>query len=262
MSEQSVIISRAEDNPAIAIVKINRPKHYNSLTVEVLEGLIDAAETIAADESVRAAILTGEGGFFSSGADFSLFSGALSEKNTTKSRIIGVKGAKMCDAWEAMPQPTFVAVEGGVVGGALAVAMACDFRVMSRDAYAYVPEVKMGVTFGWGSLPRLTNLVGAAKAKYMSIFCEKHSADECKEWGLVDFVTDNETTLQKAMTLAQKVVKFPTLPVQLIKRGVNVSANAIAKASGYADLEDLLLCMKDEEASIYRMETIKKLQEK
>ena len=120
----------------------------------------------------------------------------------------------------------------------------------------------MGVTFGWGSLPRLTNLVGAAKAKYMSIFCEKHSADECKEWGLVDFVTDNETTLQKAMTLAQKVVKFPTLPVQLIKRGVNVSANAIAKASGYADLEDLLLCMKDEEASIYRIETIKKLQEK
>jgi hypothetical protein len=62
--------------------------------------------------------------------------------------------------------------------------------------------------------------------------------------------------------MAIKIAEFPTLPVQLIKRGVNVSANAIAKASGYADMEDLLLCMKDEEASIYRMETIKKLQGK
>jgi len=262
MSDQSVIISKSEENPAIAIVKINRPKQYNSLTVDVLDGLIDAAEKIAIDESIRAVILTGEGGFFSSGADFSLFAGAMNEKSTTKSRIVGAKGAKMCDAWEALPQPTFVAVEGGVVGGALAVAMACDFRIMSKEAYAYVSEVKMGVTFGWGSLPRLTNLVGAAKAKYISIFCEKHNADECKDWGLVDFVSDDGNALKEALTLATNAAAFPALPVQLIKRGVNISVNAIAKASFYADMEDLLLCMKDEEATIYRTQTIKKLQGK
>ncbi|MDG1996388.1 MAG: enoyl-CoA hydratase/isomerase family protein [Emcibacteraceae bacterium] len=245
---------------SVAVVSINRPKQFNSLTVETLEGLTSAAENIACNSDIRAVVLAGEGAFFSSGADFSLFASAMTEKNTAKSRMTGSKGNKMCDAWEALPQPTIVAIEGGVVGGALALAMACDWRVMGQSAYAYVPEVKMGVNFGWGSLPRLTGLIGAPKAKLMSIMCDKHVSGECLDWGLCDFVVDDGLVLDKAMELAVKAAAFPALPVQLIKRGVNISANAIAKASGYADLEDLLLCMNDEEASIYRMETIKKLQ--
>ena len=262
MKDQSVTVTIPEKNSNVAIVKINRPKQFNSITVDVLDGMISAAEEISADNNIRAVILTGEGSFFSSGADFSLFADAMAQKNTNSSRIVGSKGGKMCDAWEALPQPTICAIEGGIVGGGLALGMACDWRVMGKSAYAYVPEVKMGVNFGWGSLPRLTNLVGAPKAKYMSILCEKHGADECIEWGLVDFAVEDGDALNHAMELAAKIAEFPALPVQLIKRGVNVSANAIARASGYADLEDLLLCMKDEEASIYRMETIKKLQGK
>ena len=68
--------------------------------------------------------------------------------------------------------------------------------------------------------------------------------------------------MKEALTLATNAAAFPALPDQLIKRGVNISVNAIAKASGYADMEDLLLCMKDEEATIYRTQTIKKLQGK
>lgn len=262
MSEQAVKISQLDDHPGIIVVSINRPKQFNSITVDVLDGLTATADAIASDPDVRAVILTGEDTFFSSGADFSLFASAMKEKNTTKSRVIGAKGAKMCDAWEALPQPTICAIEGGIVGGGLALGMACDWRVMGKSSYAYVPEVKMGVNFGWGSLPRLTNLVGAPKAKYMSILCEKHGADECLDWGLADFVVDDGKALDKALEMAIKIAEFPSLPVQLIKRGVNTSANAISKASGYADMEDLLLCIKDEEAGIYRMETIKKLKGK
>ncbi|MCC3860353.1 enoyl-CoA hydratase/isomerase family protein [Pseudemcibacter aquimaris] len=262
MSEQAVKIAISDDNPGIAIVSFNRPDQFNSITIDVLDGMIQAAEQIAADQNIRAVILTGEGQFFSSGADFSLFAGAMAEKDTTKSRFLGGKGAKMCDVWEALPQPTICAIEGGVVGGGLALAMACDWRIMGASSYAYVPEVKMGVNFGWGSLPRLTGLVGAPKAKYMSILCEKHGVDECLEWGLADFKSDDGGALSKAMELAGKIAEFPALPVQLIKRGVNIRAGAIAKVSGYADTEDLLLCMKDEEAGLYRMETIKKLQGK
>ena len=228
----------------------------------MLDGLIRAAEIIAADSHIRAVILTGEGNFFSSGADFSLFALSEAEKDTSQARIIGRKGNDACNAWERLPQPTIAAIEGGVVGGALAIAMACDWRVMGRDAYAYVPEVKVGVNFGWGSLPRLTSLVGPSKAKLMSVLCHKHHADECEKWGLVDYVTDNGVAMQKAVDIASEVCALPRLPVQLIKRGVNVSANALAAASGYADLEDLLLCMKDEEATEYRRETIRKIQSK
>jgi enoyl-CoA hydratase/carnithine racemase len=262
LSEQAIKISQLDDHPSIVIVSINRPKQFNSITIVVMDELIAMADAIAVDPDVRAVILTGEDTFFSSGADFSILASTMKEKNTTKSSAIGAKGARMCEAWENLPQPTIVAIEGGIVGGGLALGMACDWRIMGKSSYAYVPEVKMGVNFGWGSLPRLTNLVGAPKAKYMSIMCEKHGAEECLNWGLADFVVDDGKALDQALEMAIKIAEFPTLPVQLIKRGVNVSANAIAKASGYADMEDLLLCMKDEEASIYRMETIKKLQGK
>lgn len=262
MVNQAVKMKTIEDNPHIAIVSINRPESYNSITVDVLEGLIIAADKIAEDTSIRAVILTGKGGYFSSGADFSIFASAMGERDTNQARIVGSKGSRACKAWEDLPQPTIVAIEGGVVGGGLAVAMACDWRVMGENAYAYVPEVKVGVNFGWGSLPRLTSLVGAPKAKLMSILCHKHKAAECADWGLVDYVTGDGGTMEKALELAAEISELPRLPVQLIKRGVNVSANALAAASGYGDLEDLLLCMKDEEATKYRMETIHKIQNK
>tara|TARA_R110002096_G_scaffold309403_4_gene504101 strand:- start:148889 stop:149683 length:795 start_codon:yes stop_codon:yes gene_type:complete len=262
MVNQAVKMKTMEDNPHIAIVSINRPENYNSITVEVLEELIAAAEKIAEDTSIRAVVLTGEGGYFSSGADFSLFASAMGERDTNQARIIGRKGSRACQAWEDLPQPTIAAIEGGVVGGGLAVAMACDWRVMADNSYAYVPEVKVGVNFGWGSLPRLTNLVGGPKAKLMSILCHKHKADECADWGLADYVTDDCGAVDKALELAAEICELPRLPVQLIKRGVNVSANALAAASGYGDLEDLLLCVKDEEATKYRMETIQEIQNK
>ena len=201
MVNQAVKMKTMEDNPHIAIVSINRPENYNSITVEVLEELIAAAEKIAEDTSIRAVVLTGEGGYFSSGADFSLFASAMGERDTNQARIIGRKGSRACQAWEDLPQPTIAAIEGGVVGGGLAVAMACDWRVMADNSYAYVPEVKVGVNFGWGSLPRLTNLVGGPKAKLMSILCHKHKADECADWGLADYVTDDCGAVDKALEI-------------------------------------------------------------
>ena len=262
MENQVVKLDIMKDNPQIAIVTLNRPKNFNSITVEILDGLLNVADKIAADSTIRAVILTGEGSFFSSGADFSLFASAMNETDTTKGRIIGAKGANVCKAWEALPQVTIVAIEGGVVGGALAIAMACDWRVMAQNSYAYVPEVKVGVNFGWGALPRLTGLVGAPKAKLMSILCHKHGAEQCESWGLADYVSENGGAMAMAIEIAQEIAELPSLPVQLIKRGVNVSANALAAASGYADLEDLLLCMRDDEATKYRMKTIQKIQRK
>ncbi len=262
MVNKVVEMSTMKGNPSVVIVTLNRPESFNSITVDVLDGLMNAAEKIAANSEFRAVILTGQGGYFSSGADFSLFSSAMNETDTPKARIIGAKGANVCKAWESLPQLTIAAIEGGVVGGALAIAMACDWRVMAKDSYAYVPEVKMGVNFGWGALPRLTALIGAPKAKLMSILCRKHGAGECAEWGLADYVSEKGHAIKKAMEIADEVSAFPGLPVQLIKRGVNVSANALAAASGYADLEDLLLCMRDGEATKYRMETIGKIQRK
>ncbi|MBT5187282.1 MAG: enoyl-CoA hydratase/isomerase family protein [Kordiimonadaceae bacterium] len=259
MVNKVVKVSYAEPNNQIAIVTLNRPENYNSLTVDVLDGLIEAAGVISTNSQVKAVILTGAGKFFSSGADFSIFEAAKNDDDVNNARRIGAKGSEVGRAWEAMPQPTIAAIEGGVVGGALGIAMALDWRVMGKGSYAYVSEVLVGVNFGWGSLPRLNNLVGPAKAKLMSIFCKKHKADECLAWGLADYVTDNGATMDKAMEMAEEICALPRLPVQLIKRGINATANVTNTATSFADLEDLLLCFTDQEANQFREQTLKSI---
>lgn len=259
MVNNVVKINYSKTNPEIAIISINRPEKHNSLTAEVLSGLKDAANMIGENSKIRVVILTGEGKYFSSGADFSILMALQNEKDINETRVIAAKVSSVCDAWEAISQPTIVAIEGGAVGGGLALALACDWRVMAINAYAYVPEVKVGLNFGMGALPRLTRLVGPAKAKLMSIFCHQHKADECLDWGLADYLTEDGKALDKALSLAEEIAAFPRLPVQLIKRGVNVAANALNSAASYADKDDLILCSMDEESSRYRARTIEQI---
>ena len=89
-----------------------------------------------------------------------------------------------------MPQITIAAIEGLAVGAGVALAIACDWRVIARDAYLYVPEVRIGLNLQWGALPRLVSLVGPARAKRITILCERMGADQAASWGLVEEVAE------------------------------------------------------------------------
>ena len=90
-----------------------------------------------------------------------------------------------------MPQITIAAMEKLAVGAGVAIALACDWRVLGRSAYLYVPEVKIGLNLQWGALPRLITLVGPARAKRITIMCEKMPASQALEWGLVDELAED-----------------------------------------------------------------------
>jgi len=97
--------------------------------------------------------------------DLKATDGWTSETDDVKRRYRAFGGVRLCKAWETMPQITIAAMEKMAVGGGVALALACDWRVLGRDAYLYVPEVKIGLNLQWGALPRLITLVGPARAK-------------------------------------------------------------------------------------------------
>ena len=101
-----------------------------------------------------------------------------SETDDLKRRYRAYGGVRLCKAWESMPQITIAAMEKLAVGAGVAIALACDWRVLARDAYLYVPEVKIGLNLQWGALPRLISLVGPARAKRITIMCEKMWAEQ------------------------------------------------------------------------------------
>ncbi|MZR30677.1 enoyl-CoA hydratase/isomerase family protein [Sneathiella litorea] len=255
---EAVSLEYSKEIPGLAIVQISRPEARNAFNDDVIEGLMDAALSLRKDTSVQVVILSGKGGFFSAGADISTFSKIEGETDINRVRQWAYEGSRLCREWEELPQLTIAAIEGGAVGGGLGIAVSCDWRIMASDAWVYVPEVKLGLNFGWSTLPRLNNLIGPARTKTLSILCRRHMATECESWGLADAISAPGEALEKAQNLAEEALQVPRLPVRIIKRAVNTNANALNASTSYADMDEMLVCMTDQEGNAARGATVGK----
>ncbi len=79
-----------------------------------------------------------------------------------ESRVMLKTGPRMCRAWKELDPLSIVAVEGWCVGCGAALAVSCDLRIIGAGGHLYVPEIERGFNMSWGSVPRITNLVGPA----------------------------------------------------------------------------------------------------
>ena len=156
-------------------------------------------------------------------------------------------GPDMCAAWEELEQVTICAIEGYCLGGGLALAVSCDWRVCADDALLRLPEVPLGINMSWQANPRITALIGPSRAKQVIILGEDIAPDQAEQWGLVDFVTPKGTARAKARQLAEKVVALPPLPVRMRKQAVNAHAYALNYASSFMDREQYALLTGSEE---------------
>ena len=242
-------VQRTGPDDAVAIVAIDRPERRNALNGEVIHGLTQAFEALRDDVSCKAVILTGKGGFFSAGADLTTFDGVGAETDPNRTLRSLAAGGRLCHLLENLPQITVPAIEGGAVGGGLGLAVSCDWRVMASTAFAYVPEVRLGLNYGWNTLPRLTRLVGPAHAKTMAVLCRRHGAAECEAWGLADRVTEAGGALAGALGLAEEGCALPRMAAQTVKRQVNSYATALGENVSFADMELMLVCMNDPEGT-------------
>src|SRR5690554_3706312 len=157
----------------IAVVTLCRNDNLNALSVEAIEALRDVALRLREDAHTSAVVLTGDP-VFSAGADLSdpehlrRRDAPLLEK-----RELLRLAPTTCAAWEALDQLTIVAVEGFCLGGALALAVSCDFRIAGRGAHVRLPEIPLGWNLNWNAQPRILNLVGPSRAKQLVIFGER-----------------------------------------------------------------------------------------
>src|SRR6202051_3771156 len=113
-----------------------------------------------------------------------------------------------------MEQITIGAIEGFCIGGGVALAVALDFRIMSRGAHMRVPEIGLGMNMSWQSIPRMLHLMGPARTKQAVILADQRiSAAEAYEWGLVEEVVDAGKAFDAAMSLAGKIPATPPVSV-------------------------------------------------
>ena len=226
-----------EKRGPIAVVRFDRKANLNAFNEQLVIELTDAARSFHDDLQTQAVILSGAANAFSAGFDLKATDGWTSETDDLKRRHRAYNGVRLCKAWEEMPQITIAAMERLSVGAGVAIALACDWRVLGRGAYLYVPEVKIGLNLQWGALPRLISLVGPARAKRITVLCEKMPAAMALDWGIVDELADDGRTVEKALELAEVAVSMPAATVRMVKQAVNATANALHAATAYADAD-------------------------
>ncbi len=244
---------KVEAKGALATVTLNRPEARNAMSAQLMREMIGCAGKLAGKRELDVVIVRGAGKWFSAGADLRdakrWGNGGLP---FDQQREIASLGYRMARAWEELPQITIAAIEGYAIGGGLALAAALDWRVIAADAFVSLPEIALGIPLTWGTLPRLVNLVGPARAKRLAILCERIAADEAKAMALVDHVAPPGKALAEARALARKVLALPRNSVRMTKESVNAYASIGAHAASHMAHDQVQLAAASAEARAAR----------
>src|SRR3990170_3826405 len=203
------------DGPVMT-VRLNRPQKLNAINRQMHLELQAICRELAEDFETRVVILTGEGQAFSSGADTSEW-GQPGPTNELELRHMSGIGSRTSVALEGLDQISIAAVHGFAVGGAVVLAICCDLRVAGESAWFSIPEVELGIPLSWNALPRLAREVGPSRALELTIICDRFSAAQAYEYGMLSRVVPDGEERQAARELAAKVIAHPPLPVALSK---------------------------------------------
>jgi len=219
----------SETNEGVCYITINRPKQLNALNGETIVELNQAITAANTDSDVRCIILTGaENKAFVAGADIKEFA----EFDKSKGENLARKGQELLfDLLENAATPSIAAINGFALGGGLELAMACHIRIASDNAKMGLPEVSLGVIPGYGGTQRLASLVGKGKAMEMITTAGMLSANEAKEWGLVNYVCAQEELIPMAEKLASKIKR--NSPMAIAKAIKSVNAGFTDGVNGY-----------------------------
>ncbi|HKC21540.1 MAG TPA: enoyl-CoA hydratase-related protein [Gaiellaceae bacterium] len=201
---------------AVAVLTVDRQEALNALDVATLTELRDRLHDVAADEEVRAVILTGAGEkAFVAGADIKYMSGLGVER----AKAWGALGHDAGRLLETMPKPTIAAVNGFALGGGCELALACDIRYAASGAKLGQPEVNLGIIPGWGGTQRLARVCGLGVAKELIFTGRIVGAEEALRIGLVNAVHD--PVLDKARETASLLASKSPISLRIMKELAN-----------------------------------------
>ena len=239
-----IAVTRRE---AVVEVALARPEARDALNGLLMEELTEAARLLRLRTDVLAVILTGTESYFSAGADLSASQAREAQATLLEARRAVMAGPDLCKAWEEIEAVTIAAIEGYCIGGAAALVIACDFRVMGASAYLRLPEVPLGMNMSWRSIPRIAALVGPSRAKQFVMFGEAIDAERCLAWGFADETVAAGGALEAGRAWAAKVAALPPLPIRMTKEAVNAVTAATAHASIYMDRDQYLLATRTDD---------------
>ena len=217
-----------EKKDGVALVTFNRPEKLNALNTRLFLDLRDLMAEFRYDLETRVVIFTGAGRAFSGGFDFRIeaLTEHMSQKEMPNERIWQLFSLDLMSAIENLEQITIAAINGPCMGGALCIAMNCDFRIASDNAKMGVPEINLGMFLSWGATPRLVSLLGPSKARELIMTGDPVNAEEAYRMGMVNRVVPLDQLMPASYELAHKIMRRGPLALRICKKQVNAASVA------------------------------------
>lgn len=224
-----VVIDRPR--PHCAVVTLNRPERMNSMSFDVMVPLKDALKSLGDDNDVRSIILTGAGRGFCSGADQSGEKGRMPHTAGLTPVSVALRAMTLLEdivsTLRTIPQPVIAAVNGAAIGGGLCLAMACDIRLASDQAYFRAAGINNGLTASeLGLSYLLPRAIGITRASELMLTGRDVDAAEAERLGIVSRVVERASLLDACLEVADQIAGWSRPGIELTKRTLRASMEA------------------------------------
>ena len=218
-----------DDN--VAHIRLIRPEKRNSITTEFWEELPEIVADIDNNSKARVIVISSTGPHFCAGLDISSFGSADEKKPSGQEEktqrnaafyhnVLHLQNSFSC--LETARIPVIACIQGGAIGGGVDLAVACDIRYATEDAFLTIQETNIGMTADVGTFPRLVKLIPEGFVREMAYTGRRVSSNEANRVGLVNAVyPDQATMLEEVMKVAREIASKAPLAVYGCKKMIN-----------------------------------------
>lgn len=214
-----------ETTDGVCALTLNRPDKLNAFNDALGAALQRALDGCAADDRVRAVLLTGAGRAFCAGQDL----GDRDPATMTEAPDLGATLERIYNPiirrLRSLEKPVVCAVNGVAAGAGANLALACDIVLAAKSARFIQAFAKIGLVPDSGGSWLLTRLLGEARAKALAMTAEPLAAETAADWGLIWKAVADDAVVEEAAALAKRLAAGPTLAYGMIKRAVHAAAD-------------------------------------
>ena len=222
---------KLETNNHVATITLGRPEMMNAFNEQLIWDMGEATKIVKDDSQIRVLVITGEGRGFTAGADLTERESSWSNTKDALERGYHPFLKNIID----MPKPVIGSINGAAAGIGAALAMACDLRIMAKEAYIMAVFSNIALVPDGGLSFLLTRAIGYSRALEYAIEAKKISADECLALGIANKVVDlddlNKATMEWATLLSKRAP-------QALAHTKAIMRNAVTKSYDESFLEE------------------------
>ena len=234
----------------VAVVTLNNPDKRNALGDKITPALRDILVALEEDQRVGVVLITGAGDAFCSGGDVSGMASASKELLSQEDRLDSLirKQENLTLRLHELKKVTIAALPGPAAGAGLSIALACDLRVASENAFITTAFRNIGLSGDYGGSWFLTRLVGLGKAKELFYTSPRIYAEEGMSLGIFNKVFDQENFLEQSVEFAKTISSGPTAALARMKINLNLGLNKSLKEALALEASHMLECAASEES--------------